>query len=231
MSLGFDPTIQPVPGNTGQFDITVHPNKDEPNSGTRTFRTIQVISTFGAEPFRGRGSRVFKAIELDGNGEPVGTPVVLKDTWIDSDRMREGDILTSLRKAADDGDKKLVDKYFLTTICHGDVWTELGIVDDTTNCLMRGLKIAKDHASLFQLQRKSFFEDSSNTSGTGSKNLRAFSHAQVPRHRNIYEPKTHYRIVFKETGVTIDSMRSLPSVMKVLAETVIGASQYCTVYL
>jgi hypothetical protein len=50
---------------------------------------------------------------------------VLKDTWIDSDRTREGNILASLHAAANDEDKQLVEKHFLTTICHGDVWTEL----------------------------------------------------------------------------------------------------------
>ena len=146
--------------------------------------------------------------------------MVLKDTWIDSDRMREGDILASLRETADPEGKQLLEKYFLTTICHGDVQTELNVVDDTANALMRGLEIAKDHAPLFRLQQGPNIQE--NTSGTGSANLRA-SPAQIPSDRIRYAPKTHYRIVFREIGTTIDRLQSLPDVMKVLTETVSGA--------
>ncbi len=216
MSLGFDTTIQPVNDHSGQFDITVHSN-----SMTRTFRTIRTISSYGAETLRGQATRVFEAIELDKNGKPNGSHVVLKDAWIDSDRMREGDILAQLHAAANGEDKKLMHKHFLTTICHGDVWIKPDVVDDTANALMRGLKITKDHDSLFQLQRNSSIQN--NTPGTGSRNLRAFSPTEVPCHLIRYDPKTHYRTVFKEVCVTIDTMRSLPDVMQVLTETVSGA--------
>jgi hypothetical protein len=122
---------------------------------------------------------------------------VLKDTWIDSDRTREGNSLASLYEAADGEDKQLIEKFFLTTISHGDVWTELDILDDTANGLMRGLHIAPDHDSLFK------FRD-------------VYS-------RQRYIHKTHYRIVFKEIGITIDRMPSLPGVMAVFTETVGGA--------
>ena len=38
-----------------------------------------------------------------------------------------------------------------------------------------------------------------------------------------YAHKTHYRIVFKEQGVTIDRIKSLPQVMQIFSETVGGA--------
>jgi hypothetical protein len=214
MSLGFDTTIQPV--KDGQFDITVHSN-----SSTRTFRTIRTISSYSAEPLRGQATRIFEAIELDGDGKPIGSPVVLKDAWIDSDRKREGDILAELHAAADEEGKRLIEKLFLTTICHGDVRTEPGTVDDTAMALMRGLEITKDHPSLFQLQRNSSVQKK--TSGTGSRNLRAFTPDEVPLHRIRYDPKTHYRTVYKEVCVTIDSIRILPDVMQILTEIVSGA--------
>ena len=80
MSLGFDTTIQPVPGPSGQLDITVQPDDDQSNSRTRMYRTKRIIYSYVAEPLRGRGTRVFEAVELDGNGEPAGPLVVLKDT-------------------------------------------------------------------------------------------------------------------------------------------------------
>jgi hypothetical protein len=177
---------------------------------------------------RGRGTRVFQAVELDGNGEPNGSGVVLKDFWIDSDRMREGNILRSLHKAADDADKKLVERHFLTTICHGDV--RIGpIFDDTANALMRGLEIPKDYGSLFKLQRHPIVQNF--TPATGSEGLRATARVQNPNRRHQrYEHKTHYRIVFKEIGTAIDSMESFPDVMNVLKD-IAGGAFYGTLHL
>ena len=146
---------------------------------------------------------------------------MLKDIWIDSDRTREGNILASLHATANDEDGQLFEKHFLTTICHGDVWTELDLLDDTANALMRGLNITPGHGSLFKLQRKPFIQN--NRPPSGSEGLRAMSRLQAPHSHLRYAHKTHYRIVFKEKGVTIDRMKSLPDVMTVLTETVSGA--------
>jgi hypothetical protein len=152
-------------------------------------------------------------VEIDGNGSEIGSPVVLKDIWINSDRTREGNILASLRATANGEDKELFGRHFLTTICHGDVWTELDILDDTANTLMRGLNIALDHDSLLKSERNPFIQH------YGSES------------RVIYAHKTHYRIVFKERGVTIDRIKSLPAVMTILSETATGAFLYRMVHL
>jgi hypothetical protein len=165
---------------------------------------------------------------LNGNGEPNGPSVVLKDFWIDSDRTREGNILLSLHEAADHEDKKLVEKHFLTTICHGDVRIERGF-DDTANALMHGLEIPKDNDSLFKLQRHPIMQNPK--PATGSEGLRSTARVQNPncRHQR-YEHKTHYRIVFKEVGTAIDSIERLPEVMNVLKDISLGAF-YGTIHL
>ena len=134
-SLGFDPTIKRVPGHPTQF--TFQPTHHQ--ESRRRFRTKSTISSFGAEPLRSRGTRVFKAIEIDDLDREKGSHVVLKDTWIDTDRIREGDILAQLYDEAQGDDKLLVEKYFLTTVCHGDVQLNSEAVDDTKQGLMRGL--------------------------------------------------------------------------------------------
>jgi hypothetical protein len=125
--------------------------------------------------------------------------VVLKDTWIDSDLMREGNILALLHAEANDEDRQLVEKFFLTTVCHGDVWTELDLLDDTANALMRGLSISPDPDSLFK--RNPYGRSPEPPSG----------------------PKIHYRIVFKEKGIPLECIESLPDVMTVFVEIVSGA--------
>ena len=123
--------------------------------------------------------------------------MVLKDIWIDSGRKRDGNILALFHATADDDDKQLVEKHFLTTICHGDVWTEFDLLDDTANALMRG--ISPDHDSLFK--RDPFIWNNEPPSAH----------------------KTHYRIVFKEKGIAMYHMKSVPDVMTVLSEAVGGA--------
>jgi hypothetical protein len=215
--LGFDPTIDRVPGELTHFVITVHPHND--NKLLRRFRTTNIISSFGTEPLRGRGTRVFDAIKLDGHGNEIGSPVVLNDIWIDHDCTREGVILAQLYDEADDEDKELVKKHFLIVICHGDVWTEPNVLDDTEGGLMRGLTAATD--SMFELQQKQLVVPK-HQAASGSQGLRATSclHAAHPNLK--YTHKTHYRIVFEEKGVTIDLIPIFPEVMKVLTETVTG---------
>ena len=191
--------------------MSVYPNNDIQHP--RRFRTTKIISSYGAEPLRGRGTRVYEAIELDSNDNDSGSPVVLKDIWIDSDRMREGNILRTLHDDADEIDKKLVEKHFLTTVCHGD--TDVG--------LMRGLKVTTHEP--FELQRTHFVREKKE-SGHGSEGLRAISRLHAPHPILKYAHKTHYRIVFQEKEITIDLIQSLPDVMSTLSDAVTGVFLY-----
>jgi Fungal protein kinase len=205
-----------VPKHPTQFIVTVHPHD---NKEPRRFRTGQIISSFGAEPLRGRGTRVYEAIEVDEHGKEKGIAVVLKDIWIDHDRTREGDILAQLYKEADEEDKKLVKKHFLSTVCHGDVLIEPSVRDNTRD-LMRRMDITRD--SVFQLQKRSSM-DSTHKVASGSQSLRAMSRLHVQHPNLTYSHKTHYRIVFEEKGTTIDLVPNLSDVMKVLVDIVAGA--------
>jgi hypothetical protein len=207
-----------IPGEPKQFFITVHPDNDD--KSVRRFRTKKIISSFGAEPLRGRGTRVFEAIEIDKHGNETSSAVVVKDIWIDHDRTREGTILAKLHAQADNEDKKLVEKFFLTTICHGDVWTEPGVLDDTENGLMRGLKLST--GGTFELQRKQLVLEKQPIP-PGSEGLREISRLPVPHPHLKYVHKTHYRVIFKEKGVTVDLVPSIPDIMTILTDTVSGA--------
>lgn len=76
----------------GQLDIVVRAS----NGKDKIYRTLEVLSDFAAESILGRATRVYKAQELK-NGVPYGDVVVLKDQWIDSDRIKEGDIYKQIR--------------------------------------------------------------------------------------------------------------------------------------
>ena len=66
---------------------------------------------------------------------------------------------------------------------------------------------------------------------SGSEGLCAISCIQALHSHLRYAHKTHYRIVFKEKGITIDCIKSLPDVMTVLTETVRGAFPYDAVHI
>jgi Fungal protein kinase len=160
---------------------------------------------------------VFEAIEINELNRDQGADVVLKDIWIDTDRTREGAILAQLYNKANDQDKALVQRYSLTAICHGDVWIHEAVVDDTEKALMRNLPSPD---SVFILRANSVSESQS---GTGSEALRAMTRLG---HQDVdlkYAHKTHYRIVFKEKGITIDRIPTLHRVLETLIETVDGA--------
>ena len=65
---------------------------------------------------------------------------------------------------------------------------------------MRGLNITTDHK--FQLQRKQMIQKYQPASGL--EGLHVISRIQAPHSHLRYAHKTHYRIVFKEKGITIE---------------------------
>ena len=163
---------------------------------------------------------MYKAFELDERGQEKGSAVVLKDIWIDNDRTREGAILAQLYDEADTEDKKLLKKYFLITVCNGDVCIGPNI-DDTENGLMRGL--SRDKFNLFQLQTESLQPVCREGEGpSGSRGLRATSCLHDHRPAVTYMHRTHYRIVFEEKGVPIDEVQKLGDVMKGAVDIVTG---------
>ena len=100
--LGWDPTIKRIYSKWEvQYKITVHDEKDgehgvERAVGESVYLTTRILSDFGADGLRCRGTRVFEARLLDGKGDATRDPVAIKDVWVDEDRGREGTIREKL---------------------------------------------------------------------------------------------------------------------------------------
>jgi hypothetical protein len=83
--LGYDPTVKRIKEDgRAQYEFMV---------GNTTYRTLSVLSDYGADPLLGRGTRVFRVYDTT---DPSRTPRTLKDVWVEADRHREGDILVDL---------------------------------------------------------------------------------------------------------------------------------------
>lgn len=218
--LGFDPTITPAPAFAGnserQYDIQVR-SKD---GKVDVFRTEKILSNVGAEALRGRGTRVWRVRKLV-DGLPTGDGMVLKDSWIDDDRIREGDILAKMRASASDPiQKEIFETHFLHVECHGDVY--IGNHADHTGTLLRRGAQVPDDSALFSLER-------TKSRGAAEKVTKppiGSGITQETRNKEDepieFDDKAHYRIVFKEVATGIDSLVSGPEIVVYLRQVLLG---------
>ena len=117
--LGWDLTATLVPGPDGdpQYEFIV-----EGADGTQTrYRTLELIVAAPKEPTNGRGTWVWRVIELR-DGIPSGDPVVLKDVWRHGELAQEGTIIESIHDSdLGDTERSLLRDHLLTVLPHGDV--------------------------------------------------------------------------------------------------------------
>lgn len=238
--LGWDPTMEYFPAvgkMKAYYIITVVGNDEETGEEKEVrYRTIKLLSSVGAEGLRGRGTRVWKVRRWEG-GKVVGTPVVLKDCWIDSDRTREGDVTKMIKADAKKANvtidstgttpEQVLDRSLLKVVMHGDV------AADEFDCTMS----EEDRSSFFDPDKWFVFH---RTQEKLEKFEKLCAKAKGPRgmHRTIYDrlrskhytslrpityhPKSHYRIVFAEVCTVLHSINYLPGVLDVLMELCVG---------
>ena len=120
--------------NKWNYQITVKGRDNQENVVTKVYRTIDIIADRSSN-LRGRATRVYEAYEV---GNP-GSIVVIKDSWLDVNRDKEGDTLQELLKDASDDEKAM----FLTVLIHGVVEID-GKEDLTRDLLMKGYLVSTD---------------------------------------------------------------------------------------
>ena len=205
-------------GKDVQYDITVHRR----GSPALQYRTKAVLSNVGAEAIRGRGTRVWKAVQLV-NGVETGPPVALKDCWVDSDRMREGEILDKIRgSVTDPRAAQVISRCLLSVACYADVLVE-DEVDTTDKLHRRGAPIPANHGRLPLKLRADTIQADSKPVVNATPTPEQRGHVTTDSVSFLaYSPKTHHRIVFEEIGVPIYQVESLPKVFNALRQLVIG---------
>ncbi|PSR77008.1 hypothetical protein PHLCEN_2v8107 [Hermanssonia centrifuga] len=164
-----------------------------------------LLSDSGAQSLHGRGTRVWKVVRVK-DGEAVGDPVVLKDSWVDLDRPREGAILQEVcgMAASEPADKTLSDA-LLTVECYGDV-----VIDgDGDQCIDRTTRM-----------------NLSDLPTHGSDTDTAVTKLLLHRHH-----KVHHRVVFKEICQTIQQLASFHDKFRVLGQTSIKLDNLALIQL
>ncbi|CUA75303.1 Nucleoporin NUP133 [Rhizoctonia solani] len=203
--LGFDPNIKLLnlpsddPDAELNYDITINNSDTE---DTTVYRTVKMVSDIGADCTDGRGTRVWMVQKLV-DEKLVGPSYILKDLWMDEDRVEEHVILKEIRDAQPGSSQ-----YFLTPVDHGFARVNAEI-DDTHKTLRRtelipSINILPIHPS---------WTASVGNGRNGQRPLNArhsFGPPSDPctsrqeRHRdcqNLSEnPRQRYLIVFEEIG-------------------------------
>jgi serine/threonine protein kinase len=192
--------------------------------GDKTYRTVSVLSDFGADPLLGRGTRVFKVYDIK---DLSRTPRALKDVWVETDCRREGDILAELLEkissTCQGADLDAARRHFLTVLCHEDVMID-GIKDHTKHFLGgENLPAECDDMQLLEtLFHQMHALEGSYTTGIGGVPL--IPCMRVPTRRKARVPsRTHYRIVFEEVGLVAHHLSSLPDAYQALHDAVEGS--------
>ena len=213
VELEWDPSIKCYyDGGRSYSDITVH-SKTNNEVTERIYRTSQMLSDHCADALRGRGTRVFEARLLDAEGNETGDPVAVKDVWLDNNRDREGDIMEEICNEVSSEDKIKLQQYILTMDCHGDV-----LIDDEQDQTTH--KSTFGATAEFHLRSTSVIPQRTLTSSVG---LAPSVHMRAPPTPSCeYHQKIHYRIVFKEVGVSLYRVRSLANVFRSLYDTING---------
>ncbi|KAI0701055.1 hypothetical protein BC835DRAFT_295958 [Cytidiella melzeri] len=233
--LGYDTTMKPASDALlraqNQWDISIQYEKEggggrqETKSETVTFRTVKQLSGIGAETIRGRGTRVWRAQQLN-NEHLEPEKVVIKDYWVDDDRIREATIRQKILDAApSQKEREMLEQYLLTPLYSGDVEIE-GKKDKTHDLLRRGSAVPTGlppfpttHTSPPKIPDGTVSEDVHLAPiGTGTI---VVPRIPDPRIRYFHD-KCHHRLVFKEDARTIEEVTSMGEVFHFAGQTMIA---------
>ena len=231
--LGYDPTMSRVfhGGNDNKkfrYDIKVCDH----SGMVTTFRTKDEIATYGADALRGRGTRVWSVYDVA--NDPDGKRLfALKDTWVNADRIREGDTLRDLRKRLTEKNHLNAHRHFLTEVTCGDV--HIGSAPDDTGTHIQNGKLFIVESII---ESRAVFDETGTVTDiararSGSK--RRASDGNVPNielpsaegtiriGQILEEHRVHYRIVFEEIGTPVDKLRNFCDIFLAIRDAVVGA--------
>jgi hypothetical protein len=236
--LGLDPTITAVQDLPDAIDpeklcydykvrvVTKSTEQITEKVEEHVYRTDYLINYDGAQSLRGRGTRVWKVHRLV-DGEADGNQSgVLKDFWVDEDRLPEGQILTAIveQPDIDEETRNILKDMFLTPVVSGDVYIG-GERDGTRTLIRRGADIPDD-SHIFPTQVPNSHQPSHKLT-TRDVNITKSSVDETAQDMKIirYFSKYHHRIVFAEERKPLSQVESLYDVFSALIFVVTGRPQ------
>ncbi|KAJ3745087.1 hypothetical protein DFH05DRAFT_1492214 [Lentinula detonsa] len=234
-NMGWDPTItfsHRDSDNRRQYNIIVN---------ERVYQTVTTLSDYSADNPLGRATRVWKVQDAQGKTR------VLKDLWLEHDRLEEHKIYENIVKDVENSApperkekrRNTVAKHLLTPLDHCRVKVS-GIADDDTNLvILRGydMKEARTVALMSPSKSNPPKKQSIGFSFSDDQDAEFITQAsqdsglQVPQrvvHNSLQETEIpnaqryHYRIVFEEYATTIYDERYLANILKAIADVLLA---------
>ena len=222
-SLGWDLTVASVSLASGcpQYEFVV-----EDADGTQTrYRSLDLITSSHNEPINGKGTRVWRVVELR-DGEPYGDPVVLKDVWRHGELAQEGSVIKSIRDLDLSHDERvLIDEHLPTVLHHGDV-----VIHPTASNGVAYLDSTQTHIRNFYTLCVGMPVDGPLLFPPGTRLGPYFGSGPSRDRREIRGRMIHYRIVFKEHCTPIRHEKSPSVVLNMLAGICEGACDQIFLY-
>lgn len=226
--LGRDPTMTRIKDRNGRETKDYYITVNAQDSGEKlTFRTLGLLSSASADALRGRSTRVWRCELVDG---PTPKPKVLepgpfalKDTWIDVDRKREGNIIPIIRALGETPEqKKDIQDLVMDVRWHGDVY-----VNDKPVVTLRDDADRQKNYKMFQVRLKDPDAEYKKQRAR-DKRRQAGATAGTPsvqkRDPKIHGQKGHYRMVYSQVGMALDHVQSLKTVLGALQRVLQGES-------
>ena len=228
--LGIDTTmkvIKPEGPSSGElmYDILVHDAKS-PGSEPLVFRTDGLINDDGAKSPLGRGTRIWRVKRLvDGEPDDSARGRVLKDSWVDEDRDREGEILEKIirQQGISDSIRSALAGLFLTHVVSGDVLID-GKPDSTRSIVTGAEEIPRSKLFLLSVPLSHKPSHNDHTPHSTTQSNHSIAPATPTQRAKIvrYSQKQHHRIVFVEECEPLSKQTSLLNVFKCLANMTNG---------
>lgn len=221
--LGFDPTMKLLLPVQGQpvYDITVQVSEME----SLVYRTKELVNQDNAAVIRGRGTRVWYVVLLKNGAEVPEETGVLKDSWVDPNRQREGAILEQIRNTeVAEEEKADFDSSFLTVIAHGDVLIN-GSVENTRSLMTSGaIPPSNSHLDLRIPGQSLPMVPDSHTPVANSSDVQSAIMPPPNYGPGGCDAKSRYRIVFAQKCRPLSKVTSLADAFRYLSNAVIGES-------
>lgn len=211
--------------------------KSHDSQSTVVYKTLEILSNVGTEAIRGRGTRVWRVEGMKKDGQPFSPrqTFILKDSWMDADREREGAIIAKIRLSAGNLDpelKEILESALLTVAIYGDVFIDPDdsdsgpYLDQTLPQDVRNL-VCPENSKRFEIQKPAIIEKTeerlSHLQSQAAGNANSIhQHSDPVQRLVIFSPKKHTRIVFLEDCIPIHEERSLGKALTIVSKTCDG---------
>ncbi|KAJ3743586.1 hypothetical protein DFH05DRAFT_1525854 [Lentinula detonsa] len=227
--FGWDPTIICIDPEFSSLDRRkrrVYEIEVRNDTGEAKFyKTVRILADYAADSTVSRATRAIWLVEDD-----KGDQYVLKDVWLDMDRLPEHEIRTQLLddvlKECGPDDQATLKRHLLTPHICGKVFVD-GVID-TTDGMMRKEVLQLSHASVFPLKLESIANPLRQSCDPASASVVTHSHSNrksqtkpptaILQQTLSFRHKYHYRIVFAEHGHTLFEEKSLWNVYIILTD-------------